>query len=100
MAMLTSGRRILDVIYYAMIMLHKQRNLEPFKFIVHVKKKIYEYLKFADDSFINMMQFYAKAKARKQSLVQHWQQILQNTKLTLKFTCIDLSRSSEYHISS
>ena len=93
MAMLTSGRRILDVIYYAMIMLHKQRNLEAFKF------SSYEYLKFADDSFINMMQFYAKAKAKKQSLV-HWQQILQNTKLTLKFTCIDLSRSSEYHISS
>ena len=91
--MLTSGRRILDVIYYAMIMLHKQRNLEAFKF------SSYEYLKFADDSFINMMQFYAKAKAKKRSLV-HWQQILQNTKLTLKFTCIDLSRSSEYHISS
>ena len=51
--------RILDVIYYAMIMLHKQRNLEAFKF------SSYEYLKFADDSFINMMQFYAKAKARK-----------------------------------
>ena len=94
MAMLASGRRILDVIYYAMIMLHKQRNLEAFKF------SSYEYLKFADDSFINMMQFYAKAKAREQSLVQRWQQILQNTKLTLKFTCIDLSRSSEYHIST
>ena len=74
-------------------MLHKQRNLEAFKF------SSYEYLKFADDSFINMMQFYAKAKAKKRILLQ-WQQILQNTKLTLKFTCIDLSRSSEYHISS
>ena len=91
MAMLASGRRILDVIYYAMIMLHKQRNLEAFKF------SSYEYLKFADDSFINMMQFCAKAKKR---ILLHWQQILQNTKLTLKFTCIDLSRSSEYHISS
>ena len=41
MAMLASGRRILDVIYYAMIMLHKQRNLEAFKFSSCEKENIW-----------------------------------------------------------